>query len=1041
MISNRIYLKRFSLLFVSLILIGMLATVVMATVSQTPLYLTTGVKANVAILLDNSGSMWNIMYHPHFPTDDTTASWHNKKFNDANDYQLLYDKRSGNYYLEELNTSNDFYGDNKRNFAYNGKTLKLPVSSDPKDEETRYNGAYLNWLFYDGASADDINAITSSTDKTYQKTRIRAAKDAIKALISNSYNSSTASYPYRWGVFTYTYDYSDSAPPSLGDCSDDPADITALLQEVEDLQPSMNTPLGNSLLALWNYFKDSENGPITESCQKNFVIAVTDGYPYIPDYYPGKNYDPYKQYNYYTNNGGSDAHSASTSSSDYWYNPDFPNDKYYRSKAHIVTLNMHTTPARTGMPGSTIDTYVIGLAFGQADADDSSLLLNKMATNGGGESFGASDSNLLITSLNSVVNSIASRLSSASSVAVNSAYLSMDTTLYWTKFNSGIWTGSLEAYQLDPSTGNVVTPSSWEAGSLLNSRTTARNIYTAGSVSSTYKRMDFNTSSLTLLESAGFPTADATNLISYIRGDTTPAGYRTRTSKLGDMIYSAPVYIGPPAGTYTDNNYQSFKTSNSSRTPLVIVGANDGMLHAFNATNGNEEWAFIPSSLWNKLSLLGQDPYTHQNYVDGTPTIADAYIASKDTSGTSTSADWHTILVCGLREGGRSYFAMDVTDPANPIPLWEITPSSPTSNGLGYSFGSPLILKLKYGTGFKWVAVLPNGYEGTTSGKSASLIIADLETGAILKEIVVDSTTFSTGVSANGLSSPSAIDTDGDGYANFIYAGDLKGNLWKFDVSGNSESSWHSFYMNITGTTPVPLFEAKNGQPITTAPDIVVRGGFQIVFFGTGKYYEDADKTDLTRQSFYGIYDYNIMGSNLPYTIDNLVEQEITEFTGSDGNEYRTITSNTVTPGSDASSDKGWYVDLPGAGERVFTDSVAHGGKIIFTTFIPNAEPCSFGGTSWLMELNQENGGAVSYAVFDVNGDGIIDDNDKINGSFPVGVNLGDGGASSPAIVGDDTKDNNEYKYITKTTGEIMKVMETSLGSSKLGMRSWRQIR
>lgn len=184
--------------FLAIILVAVLSTMAFSLVSQTPLFLTTSDKPNIAILLDNSGSMWNMMYHPNYPTNYSR----NAPFTDSADYQLLYgnDWRQPTYqkyYLHELNSSNDFIGDGSRNFTYNSKTIQLPRSSDSNDQETRYNGAYLNWLFY-AASAQDIAEVTTNT--SFQKTRMRAAKDAIKAMIANSYNSSTNSYPYRWRV-------------------------------------------------------------------------------------------------------------------------------------------------------------------------------------------------------------------------------------------------------------------------------------------------------------------------------------------------------------------------------------------------------------------------------------------------------------------------------------------------------------------------------------------------------------------------------------------------------------------------------------------------------------------------------------------------------------------------------------------------------------------------------------------------------------------------------------------------------------------------
>lgn len=1025
-------------LFLAIILVAVLSTMAFSLVSQTPLFLTTSDKPNIAILLDSSASMWNIMYHPNFPTNCKNLAWYNQTFQGREEYYFRKDW-GGNWDLVRWDGLETFQGNSSHSFTYNGKTIVLPFSSDSHDIQTRYTGAYLNWLFY-AATQAEIDAITSTTDKTYQKTRIRVAKDAILALIDSSYNSGTNSYPYRWGVFTYTTNPSAAAPPTLGKCTDVVADIATLKANIEAMQPSGSTPLGNSLLALWNYFKDATSGPITSSCQKNFVIAVTDGYPYV-------------------SGAGNDAGIVSASDADYWQNPDYPGSNQDRSKAHIVCKRMHEEPARSGWAGSTIDTFVIGLAFGQDDADDPDLLLNMMASNGGGESFGASNTTALTSSLNATLSTITSRMSSASSVAVNTAFLTSDTKLYRTKFNSGTWIGFLEAYGLSPVDGAVVgfpnTPL-WEAGALLDARND-RVIYTAGKESmQNYKRYDFTTGNSSTIENLtltgatfnNFSPASASEMISYIRGDSTPTGYRQRPSKLGDMTYSAPVILGPPNGFQSDNNYKTFKTTWAGRTPLVMVGANDGMLHAFNSATGQEQWAFIPNQLLPNLKLLRADPYVHQNYVSGTPTIVDAFIYAKNSSGVAeTSPSWRTVLVCGLREGGKGYFALDVTDPANPIPLWEITPASPSSNGLGYSFGAPLIVKLKDGSqpnDFRWVALVANGYEGTTSGKSASLLAVDLSNGTIVREIVVDTATNSSSYN-NGLSSPAAVDINADGFTDYVYAGDLKGNLWKFDFTDSNNTKWDvSYRSNGNPGTPRALFTGLSSQPITTAPDLVLRSGHQIVFFGTGKYYDETvDKSSTAVQSMYGLYDYNVSVNNPSGSIygrSNLQVQTFTQVTVS-GEIYRISSDTAFTPGSDSSSKKGWYIDLSSGGgnpsERVVTDPLAHARRVIFTTFIPSSVACSFGGTSWLMEVNMDTGGTPTKPTFDVTKDGFVTGGDVVNSKHPTGLFLGDGIASTPTIVG---KDDAELKYISKTTGEIAKILEGG-ATSQFGLRNWRQLR
>ncbi|AJE02823.1 pilus assembly protein [Geobacter pickeringii] len=782
------------------------------------------------------------------------------------------------------------------------------------------------------------------------------------------------------------------------------------------------TPLGETLAEIWQYFKGGKSSynsgvtytsPITASCQQSFTIIVTDGEPTGDNRYK----DDFSSYG--------------------WN----PNDDVRLTTTHLpdVAQYMHTHPAVAAFPNSTITTYTVGF-------DVNSPILQTTAANGGGQYFTAANEAALASALNTVVTSIIGMVSSASAAAVNTAYLTTSTKLYRASFNSSDWSGNLEAFNINQTTGDVGTRS-WDAASLLNGNT-SRNIYTASTGGS--RRIDFTTGNAATLSPAGFmnfSSSRTATMIGYVRGDTNPAGYRNRPSKLGDITYSSPVVYGAPDGFYTDHNYSTFKRNNASRQSLVLAGANDGMLHAFNADNGNEQWAFIPNSLLPKLKLLRNVPYSHTNYVNGPITIGDAYFASKNLSGTPDSTpNWHSVAVVGLREGGKSYFALDITDPANPVPLWEFNASS--SNGLGYSFATPLIIKVRDKSqpeGFRWVAALANGYEGTTSGKAASLIFVDIATGAIVSEIVVDTSPFS-GVSPNGLATPAAIDVDGDGYVDYLYAGDLTGDLWKFDVTNSDPGKWDVPWKS--GNSPVALFRAINGfsrtQPITTAPDVVLRGGFQIVFFGTGKYYEAGDLTNTDTQSFYGVYDYNLTvnpnntqkANGAMLARSDLTAQALSQV-DLGGNSWRVVTNNPIGTNS------GWYVDLP-AGERVITDSIARSRKIIFTSFSPNTTPCGYGGTSWLMELNMDTGGTPPRPVFDVNGDGMVASNDTVSSGgqqvSPSGMSLGDGIASAPAIVRAGGSSELEYKYITKSSGVITKVLEAG-GGGLFGLRSWKQVK
>lgn len=967
---------------------GILAAMAFAAISQYPLFLTGSVQPNVMILLDNSGSMNTIMEH----RDYSPGTVYSGSFRGGEIYfnRIDYSKSGNPYYLVSRDTGHTVDGNNQNQYTVNGRSITLPFPY----VDTRWNGNYLNWLFFH-ATAAQYGSL--ATDASIRVTRIQTARSVISDVVKNVSG-------VRFGLFKLNNSQGGSKVKDCGALT--PTTVDAA---VDGINAETWTPLGETLSEIWQYFRGGDSlynsgtytTPITNGCQKNYTIIVTDGEPTYDNCYQG----PFASYGC----------------------PKDPYDKENENApSHLadVAKDMHDGNA-SPFSGrvQNVSTYTIGLTLDSA-------LLDQTAVNGGGKYFTTTSGISLATAVQNALADIVSKMAAGSSVAVNPPFLNSNSTLYRARFKSPDWNGYLEAFKLDAATGAIIGyPNSpeWEAGSRLNSRSSARAIYTAGVDGGTYKRLEYSTANGTKLAGAGFmnfSSAKASDLIGYIRGDrygtTNPAGYRNRTSKLGDIISSSPVVYGPPDGAYTDAAYKAFKRDWATRTSLILAGANDGMLHAFDAATGDEAWAFIPNILLNKLKLLRNDPYTHTSYVNGAITVADAYIQTKNADGTTAgTAGWRSIAVCGLRDGGKGYFALDITDSANPIPLWELTAtSSATPNGLGYSFGTPLILKLRDETatsGFRWVAALANGYEGPTSSKAASLIIADLATGAVINEIVVDKSAFS-GVSPNGLASPAAIDRDMDGFADTLYAGDLNGNMWRFDVSSAKMAQWKTDC----------IFAAGGTQPITAAPDVVVRLGYQYVFFGTGKYLDEGDKATSFTQSFYGIKDNN---STKNLTRADLVGQTITEVTYS-GVVYRTLSSFTV------GSKDGWYLDLPGKGERVITEPEATGtndaGKVKFTTFIPSTDPCEPGGKGWRMQVNIETGGEPKKSVFVVPGrpDGTVPVGDSSR--RPSGMLLSSGTVAPSGGT-------NDLDIIQKIDTGLESKQDES-GTHQFGLRSWRQL-
>ncbi len=327
---------------------------------------------------------------------------------------------------------------------------------------------------------------------------------------------------------------------------------------------------------------------------------------------------------------------------------------------------------------------------------------------------------------------------------------------------------------------------------------------------------------------------------------------RSRTTVLGDIADSGVVYVGPPNSPYqaaTDPGYSTFLTTFESRAPRVYVGANDGMVHAFDDSTGNETWAYVPSVLYRGGTAGGdpktglgalsyQDgalpPFVHHFYVDATAKVTDVNFAA-DTSG----QDWRTILVGGLGKGGTAYYALDITDPSAIVTeadaatkvLWEFKPSD-----MGYTYGKPIIAKTRAFNG-AWLVIVATGYNNPSGVGQVYFVRA--KDGVLLK-------TMSTGVGTPG--SPSGL-AHLAGYtknyhnqlAEQIYGGDLLGNFWRFDVSDPDPNHW------TVGQLASLVDGVGAPQPVTTPPQIEIDITNDIdrwVFVGTGKLYDPSDLTN-----------------------------------------------------------------------------------------------------------------------------------------------------------------------------------------------------
>jgi type IV pilus assembly protein PilY1 len=401
-----------------------------------------------------------------------------------------------------------------------------------------------------------------------------------------------------------------------------------------------------------------------------------------------------------------------------------------------------------------------------------------------------------------------------------------------------------------------------------------------------------------------------------------------------------------------------------------------------------------------------------------------------------------------LGKGGKGYYALDVTDGDSvndftlegsvaDMVLWEYPRRGTSDNDMGYTFSQAFIVR-SYAVAHEWVIIFGNGYDSPNA--RAVLFVLDLN-GNVLKKIDTGQ-----GV-CNGLSTPSLVDVDGDRKVDYAYAGDLQGNLWKFDLTDSDPADWNISFDN--GIDPEPLFQTED-QPITTKPDVMrhpTEAGY-IVIFGTGQYLETTDPSNTNVQSIYGIWDYGddddsdaYLGSfnrvdgtlsNQPNDITLLEQMEI-DFRTVSSYDLRTLSDNPVNWATDH---VGWYFDLPLTGERVIESPLIRDGKAIVVSFTPDISPCSNGGISIVHEINAATGERLDRAQFDINEDRKINTKDLITvgdrSLVPTGRSYR-GALKSPTIMRMPDQET-EMKVFSSSEGDVEMLFERA---EKRGLFFW----
>ena len=1004
------------------------------TPSESPLLSAAAVAPNVMLLIDDSGSMNNIIWAAGFKPDDNYPQIANcsSSFSCLTGQNL--DMSDTNIFLSSLNrggcsTAGNWYGFYRGFLGLGSICLRLP---DPVGNgNTRYSANYLSYLvsLANGTSRDFT---TGAIPNDY---RISVAQDVSTNLVASNrslriglatFNPPVSGNPGPGGFIARAI--SDLSPVS-GSVTQAQANAnyTALINSINGLSAIANTPLAESYYEVTRYMRgmapyynstpSTYTSPIQYRCQKNYGVVITDGLPTYDRTFPTN--DPL---------GGSrlpnwDGNSANDGDN---LNGDGEGDTLYLDDIakFAFDIDMRTTGTDAGgkswnaadFPKQNMNTYTVGFTA-------ANQMLSDAASYGQGKYYQATDSAGLSTALASALSDITSKAGSGGSGTTSSSIVGVGSSYYQTSYDPKDWRGTVRAYGIT-ATGAVNTSSVlWTTDTAIvpgATPPTYQSWSTASNAPITLAFGNFAPAQQTVLNQ-GLPTGiTGADLVEWSKG-TNKSGLKVRSVLLGDIINSPLMLASPTDQTASDlvgdtsySNYLTTKASNMNSN--LVVNGNDGFVSVINPGNGARRYAYMPSSVLPYLRLISDPAYingvSHKFLVDGQVGIFDAQLNNA----------WKTLAIGGTGAGGKTFYALQLFDASAgnvTRALWEFSaPATPNAanafNDLGYAYARPEVARLADG---RWAAFIANGY-GSNSGVAA-LYVVDIRDGSLIRKIVVDSTE-----TTNGLSSVE-LKVNSQNVVQAAYGGDLNGRMWKFDLSASAPNSWGLAFSG------KPLFTAPGGdtQPITAQPLLADNSlGGKVVFFGTGKFNESVDKTNKDLQAFYAVWDAD--GGSGQITTASLQAQSITGvFAGASGQFITTSQNEVIYPGK-----KGWYLPLVYGGvltgERVINQAALVLGRIVFTTaIVDTTDPCASFGSGKVVELDAFSGKMLNYAVLDTTNDGLIDGNDAVSSGvvFSTGIPLVNMIANAGTA-----------KYVGDTSGGIVKLTEKGGGGSRRIM--WRQI-
>jgi type IV pilus assembly protein PilY1 len=1018
-----------SLLFGMLMSFYLAAPAYAFTPSDSPLLSAAAVAPNVMLLIDDSGSMNSIIYASGFdPTVDRTPA---RQCNALLGLCLSSTAITGDtIFLSSLPTS----GCSGGAYAFYNNSLaplclKLP---DPVGSgNTRYSGDYIAYVVGLAINNGTRDFTAGAIPNDY---RINVARNVSTALVTSNrtlriglstFNPATSNNSGNGGFIARSI--SDLSPVS-GSVTQAQADTNynALISSINGLSAVANTPLAETYYEITRYMRGmapyynstpaTYTSPIQYRCQKNYGVVITDGLPTFDRTFPTNdplggsrlpNWDG-------VNNDGNNLNGDNEG--DTLYLDDIAKFAFDIDMRSTGTDAAGKSWNAVDFPKQNMNTYTVGFT---ADND----MLSDAASYGQGRYYQATDSTGLNAALSSALSDITSKAGSGGSGVTSGTTLASGTSYFQTSYDPKDWRGTIKSFGFTAAGAVNTSAALWTTDTTIVPGATAptyQSWNTANNAAVTLAYGNFATAQQTTLNQ-GLPTGiTGSDLVEWSKG-TNKTGLKVRSVLLGDIINSPLVLASPTDKTASDlsgdTTYTAYLTTKAANmNASLVVNANDGFVNIINSANGTRRYAYMPSSVLPSLRLIADPNYingvSHKFLVDGQVGVYDAQLNSA----------WKTMAIGGTGAGGKTFYALQLFDASagNVLrALWEVSAPGTASaanafNDLGYAYARPEVARLADG---RWAAFIANGY-GSNSGVAA-LYVLDVRDGSLIKKIVIDSTE-----TTNGLSSVK-LKVNSSNVVQAAYGGDLKGRLWKFDLSATSTDSWGVAFSG------KPLFTTAGGatQPITAQPLLAdnALGGKQI-FVGTGKFNETADKTNKDLQAFYSVWDAD--GGSGQLTVSSLQAQAVTGvFSGSSGQFVTTTQNDTTYPG-----EKGWYLPLVYnnalTGERVINQASLVLGRIIFTTAsVDTTDPCSSFGTGKLVELDAFSGKMLNYAVLDTNADGVVDSNDTISS----GVVFTGGIPTLNAIVNGATR-----KIVNDSSGGITTLVEKSGGGSRRIM--WRQI-